>query len=248
MKSHEYLRNFEIENRNWWFVGVRKMVHRLIKRSGIGTIYRCLDIGCGTGALLKELTPLTEELWGLDLAPPALSYCVERGFPEDHLILGTADNTPFNDNYFDVITAIGIIEHLDDDDKFLKEVYRILRPGGVLILLTSSFAYLWSEHDEANQHKRRYFLKNLEGRLRANHFETITFSHFNFFLFPVIAPILLLNRLFRKKDREARRIMPRPPWPINQALIQLLSLESFLMSLVRFPWGISMIGSFRKKL
>lgn len=118
MKIYDYERNYNLEKVYWWFVGVRKMVHKLLsltkKKNSLGKV---LDIGCGTGALLDKLAPKCEELWGLDISPEAIEFCKKRG--HKNLILGSAGKIPFADNYFDVVTAIGVIEHIPDEKGFL---------------------------------------------------------------------------------------------------------------------------------
>jgi len=247
MKLHEYKRNYELEENYWWFVGVRAMVKELlsvsIRNADLGTV---LDVGCGTGALLDQLEPYSKEQWGLDISPEALKYCKSRG--HKNLVLSDAVNTPFPSGYFHLITAIGLIEHLEDDCSFLIEMERLLKPKGVLILLTSSFPYLWSMHDTANEHKRRYCLRPLRLKINQAGFETVRFTHLNFFLFPIIACMLLLHRqIYGVKFNHPERILPNPPRIINLILTQLLILESKLIRWIPLPWGISMIGAFKKQ-
>jgi ubiquinone/menaquinone biosynthesis C-methylase UbiE len=246
MKLYEYRRNYELEQNYWWFVGVHTMVKSLlalsIRHKSLGKV---LDVGCGTGVLLDHLQAYSEELWGVDISQEALKYCLLR----DHknLILSDAINTAFPEEYFDVITAIGIIEHLEDDHAFLLEMKRLLKSNGIMILLTSSFPYLWSMHDTANEHKRRYYLRPLNRKINEIGFETIRFSHLNFFLFPIIAFMLLSHRLiYGIESDHPQRILPNTLPIINFMLTRLLILESKLMRWIRLPWGISMIGAFRK--
>src|ERR1044071_9600093 len=139
MKFHEYKRNYELEQTYWWFVGVRAMDNTLLSLSaGKESLGRVLDVGCGTGALMDQLQACSSELWGVDVSPEALKYCALRG--HRRLVMADATNTPFRSEYFDVITAIGLIEHLERDVDFLMELKRLLKPDGVLILLTSTSA------------------------------------------------------------------------------------------------------------
>jgi ubiquinone/menaquinone biosynthesis C-methylase UbiE len=247
MKLHEYKRNYDLEQTYWWFVGVRAMVKTLLSLSvGNGSVGKVLDIGCGTGALLDQLQTCSTEVWGVDVSPEALKYCSLRGHAK--LVLADATNIPFRSEYFDVVTAIGLIEHLEQDVEFLVETKRLLKPNGVLILLTSSFRSLWSMHDTANEHKRRYRLRSLNQRISEVGFEKVRFSHLNFFLFPIIAPMLLLHRqIYGIKSDHAERIMPIPPRAINTILTWLLLLEAKLIRWIPFPWGISMIGAFKSR-
>jgi SAM-dependent methyltransferase len=246
VKLYEYERNYSLEQRYWWFVGVRAMVRSLLSLSaGNRNLGKVLDLGCGTGALLDQLRGCSAELWGLDVSQEGLKFCAIRGHKK--LVLADATRIPFRQNYFDVITAIGLIEHLDDDQLFLSEVKRLLKPNGTLILLTSSFPYLWSMHDTANEHKRRYYLRELNRQINDVGFQTIRFSHLNFFLFPIIAPLLILHRkIYGIESAHPERIMPPTPTVINLMLTWLLLCEARLMRWVTLPWGISMIGVFKK--
>jgi ubiquinone/menaquinone biosynthesis C-methylase UbiE len=248
VEVEEYQRNYQLEQTYWWFVGVRAMVERLLSLSGKGgSLGRVLDIGCGTGALLEQLNGRSREIWGLDNSQEALQFCRKRGLT--NLVLADATRLPFDSDYFDLVSAIGIIEHVQDDDALLAEIWRVLKPRGVLILLTSSFPYLWSMHDTANNHQRRYYLRPLRNRIEQVGFETLRFSHLNFFLFPLLAPALIGHRLlFGTRSAHPRRIMPTPPRWVNRWLTSVLRLEARWIGHLTFPWGVSMIGAFRKTL
>jgi SAM-dependent methyltransferase len=248
VEVEEYQRNYQLEQTYWWFVGVRAMVERLLPPGGKdGSLGKVLDIGCGTGALLEQLKGRSREIWGLDNSQEALQFCQKRGLT--NLVLGDATKLPFDSDYFDLVSAIGIIEHVQDDQALLAEIWRVLKPRGAAILLTSSFPYLWSMHDIANNHQRRYYLRPLRNRIERVGFETLRFSHLNFFLFPLLAPALIGHRLlFGTRSAHPRRIMPSPPRLMNAWLTSILRLEASLIRHLTFPWGVSMIGAFRKTL
>jgi ubiquinone/menaquinone biosynthesis C-methylase UbiE len=246
VEVEEYQRNYQLEQTYWWFVGVRAMVERLLSLSGqVTALGRVLDIGCGTGALLELLNGRSREAWGIDNSRQALHFCRKRGLT--NLVLADATQLPFGSDYFDLVTAIGIIEHVQDDQALLDQIWRVLKPRGAVVLLTSSFPYLWSMHDTANNHRRRYYLRALRRRIEQIGFETLSFSHLNFFLFPLLAPALIGHRLlFGTRSPHPHRIMPTPPRPVNAWLTSVLRLEARLMGHLTFPWGVSMIGAFRK--
>ena len=248
MYLSEYKRNFELEKTYWWFIGVRLMVTNLIAMCNPGRRpLKILDIGCGTGVLVDELTTQGHEVWGLDISEEALKFCRMRGHNK-RLYRGDATNLPFADWRFDLVTAIGVIEHLDNDEIFLSEVWRVLKPQSCFVMLTSSFPWLWSMHDVANEHRRRYYLSEIEKKVSASHFQTVRLSHLNFFAFPFLAATLVLHRLmYGLRPERSHRILPVPPKPVNFILTQVLALEASLMKWVRLPWGVSMIGAFRKE-
>src|SRR5260370_7790443 len=161
------------------------------------------------------------------------------------LYLADADKLPFADYCFALVTAIGVIEHLDNDEIFLNEVARVLRPEAYVVMLTSSFPWLWSMHDVANEHRRRYYLSEIERLFAASHFQIVRLSHMNFFAFPFLAVTLMLHRLiYGLSPEHSQRILPVPPKPVNFILTEALALEASLMKWVRLPWGVSIILSF----
>ena len=247
MEKAEYQRNYELEQSYWWFAGVRAMVRCLLAASGAsGRLGRVLDVGCGTGALIDELKGRSDSIRGVDFSPEALRFCARRGLK--CVVLADAREVPFSDASFDIVTAIGLIEHLEDDDGFLAEMHRLVRPGGLLVLLTSSFPWLWSMHDVANQHHRRYYLRPLRARVETAGFKTVRFSHMNFLLFPLLAPALVAHRwIVGLQSDHPERILPQPPRFVNAMLTGILRIEAVLMRRLTLPWGVSMIGSFRRR-
>jgi SAM-dependent methyltransferase len=246
MKAPEYQRHYDLEKDYWWFVGLRKMVTNLlekeIKNNKIG---KMLDVGCGTGALMDDMKDSAQELWGVDISEQAISFCKQRG--HTNLIQVDATEIPFSDNEFDTISAIGIIEHIDDDKGFVKELARVTKVNGTLIIVSSSFQFLWSMHDIANEHIRRYYLRDLDRIMKDQGFKKIRSSHFNFFLFPIIAPTLIMHKIiFGLKSEKAQRILPIPAKPVNFILKMTLILEAQILKYVSFPFGISTIGKYKK--
>jgi ubiquinone/menaquinone biosynthesis C-methylase UbiE len=247
MKQYEYRRNYELEQNYWWFVGLRKIIKVLLDLSGgISRDTRVLDVGCGTGALLNELREKTDYVVGLDNSSEALDFCRLRG--HENLVLADGSFLPFKDEEFDIVTAIGVIEHITDDKRFLSELQRVLKKNGRLILMTSAFPSLWTQADVANDHKRRYNLRALEREIHKHGFSTLRFSHFNFILFPALAGMLIGHRLIKGLNSPTpERILPMPPALVNWLLTVILALEAKLIKRLRLPWGISMIGAFRKE-
>jgi ubiquinone/menaquinone biosynthesis C-methylase UbiE len=247
MKQYEYRRNYELEQEYWWFVGLRKIIETLLDVSGgVSRGMRVLDVGCGTGALLNKLREKADYVVGVDNSAEALDFCRLRG--HENLVKADGACLPFRDAEFDIVTAIGVIEHISDDKRFLAELQRVLKKNGRLVLMTSSFPFLWTQADVANDHKRRYYLRVLEKEIHQHGFSTLRLSHFNFILFPALAAILLGHRFIKGlSSPKPERILPMPPAAINRLLTLVLILEANLIKWFRLPWGVSMIGVFQKK-
>src|SRR5207245_10995967 len=106
-----------------------------------------------TGGTLAVMPPGWKR-FGIDLAPEAVTFARRRG--ERDLAQASAEKLPFPDAAFDSVFALDVIEHTDDDHATAAALARILRPGGTPVLTVPAFMFLWSEHDEAVLHRRRY--------------------------------------------------------------------------------------------
>src|SRR2546430_2157093 len=135
MQQHTYSIMYQVEGSHWWFVGRRRIIE-----SFLGPICRklnteqprILDIGCGTGANLEMLSQFgTAE--GVDVSVEALAFCRERGLAK--VRQGEAEHVPYEDCLFDLVTGLGVVDHLDDGVAGLKEVWRVLSPRGYALLV-----------------------------------------------------------------------------------------------------------------
>jgi ubiquinone/menaquinone biosynthesis C-methylase UbiE len=192
VKAGEYDKMCRAETRFWWFVGKGRLVAAWAAtwraRGG-----KHLDAGCGTGANLERVRELGE--WtGVDSSPEAIRFCAERGLRR--LVIGEAERLAFAADSFDGAMALDLLEHLPDDEACLRELYRVLKPGGRLILTVPAHPRLWSAHDRAMGHRRRYTKKLLEERLAAAGFVRRRLSHFLGLLFPAMAAGKLWQRQF----------------------------------------------------
>lgn len=240
MNPGEYDKMFALEGRYWWFVGRRRLALSLLyKHASPASRDRLnmLDLGCGTGALLAETAP-TIDGFGVDRSELALKRCRERGLTE--LALADGERLPLQDGAFDGVIALDIFEHIAADRQALCEAFRVLRPGGVLVLSVPAFSWLWGPHDVALHHHRRYRLPEVRERLCAAGFEMRQTSYAVFLLFPLV----VLRRAFEKLRRgEARASLPRVPGWLNRILIWILQLEArWIVGGARLPWGSSVVA------
>src|SRR5688500_20005542 len=145
MQSHHYPILYQVEESHWWYVGRRRIIQSLVERicRTLNTANpRILDVGCGTGANLKMLAAYgrTE---GVDISEQAVDFCRERGL--DSVKLGAIEELPYESGSFDLVTALDVVEHLDDDVAGLREVRRVLRPDGRVLLFVPAFMFLWGD-------------------------------------------------------------------------------------------------------
>ncbi len=145
----------QLQSRNFWFVGRNRLLAQQLGKLQLRP-ERLLEIGCGTGfvlGMLAQVYPKTE-LWGSDIYTEGLNFAA-RAVPQAHLLQLDATHLPFRDE-FDLIGALDVIEHLDDDRRALAQMAAALRPGGHLLLTVPQHPALWSRMDEYAHHKRRY--------------------------------------------------------------------------------------------
>lgn len=176
MEREEYARLHALERDYWWFRGKRAAVGALLSRAGLGPPAPgdvVLDVGCGTGLSLATLAAPGRAV-GLDDHAEALAFAREAG--ARRLVRGSATALPFLDGAVDRALLLDVVEHVPDDAAVLAEVRRVLAPGGVAVIHVPAHPRLWSPHDEAMHHARRYTRAGLAGRLRAAGLEPLVLS------------------------------------------------------------------------
>ena len=134
MERGEYELMFRVEDTHWWYVGRRRIIQTLVEKifaSLTNPKPRILDVGCGTGANLKVLAAYGQAE-GVDISPQAVDFCRERRL--ESVKLGAAEDLPYENDSFELVTALDVIEHLDDDVAGLREMRRVLRRDGRLLL------------------------------------------------------------------------------------------------------------------
>jgi SAM-dependent methyltransferase len=236
MKEHTYPIMFRVEQAHWWYTGRRKILADFVEqicRQVTDRRPRILDVGCGTGANLLMLSEYGEAE-GVDVAEDALAFCRERGL--DKVRLGAGEELPYEDGTFDLVTAFDVVEHMDDDLAGLREMRRVLRPGGRVLLFVPTFMFLWGLQDEVSNHRRRYRLPELRRVLEQAGFEIerTTYANITFFL-----PILVMRQLMRmtgiKTDSENNINVTA----LNGVLGRVLGAESWLLRFMNLPFGVS---------
>jgi SAM-dependent methyltransferase len=245
MRPENYGIIFDVEDDHWWFVGRRAVVFAQIEdalgaQASPPAGFQSLDIGCGTGATMDHLRKYGE-VQGIDLAMIPLGFSRRRG--HQRTMCASATELPFADNSFDLVTALDVIEHLDDDVKGLGEIRRVLKPGAPAVIYVPAFQALWGPNDDQSGHKRRYRLPQLQAAAeRAGlKVERISYSNFAMFL-PIWLGRKLLNLLGRTEASENRINHPL----INKLLAWLFSSEANWLRKHRLPFGVSVVCVVRK--
>jgi SAM-dependent methyltransferase len=233
----------EIEDRHWWSRGRRAIFLAILDRDlppplG-GSPRSILDIGCGTGAMLLELERYGRAQ-GLESEPEAVRLCRDRGVLD--VRLATPPPLPYDSASFDLVTALDVLEHIEDDDGMVSEVCRVLRPGGCFLLSVPAYRFLWGLQDEVSHHRRRYLGGEVRGLLGRSGLEVRRLTYFNSLLFPIIAAVRLTRRLRRKRPSVESDFELTRPGRLNDVLSRVLASERRLVDRISLPFGVSILA------
>lgn len=237
---------YEIETSYWWFLGKRYLIDFLLKTylSHDGR-NRLLDVGCGTGLVL-ELMKSHGPAFGIELSGDAISFLRRRNL---NLVVQSdaSQALPFKNDVFSIITCLDVLEHLRNDIFLVEEMFRICKPGGFIIITAPAMNCLWSEHDEALHHKRRYTKKELLNRLVAVNCHVKKATYFNTSLFMPIFAIRKIKAIFKQKSvAQSDFFIPLPGW-VNACLYFFYSKELTLLKSLTFPFGVSLLAILQKQ-
>lgn len=244
MEIAEYQKMDAIEATHWWFVAKRRFVDAVLQRY-VGSLVgkRVLDVGCGTGAVMMWLRDHGADVSGVDMSTTALAYCRQKGLTKVHE--GELTALPVADASCDMVTALDVLEHVEDDTQGLAGIARVLKSGGLLIATVPAHPSLWSYHDEALHHHRRYRRDELVERVQKQ-FDIVLCSWIHMMILPLVA----LVRFFRgqghggEKNSDVAATSPL----VSAGMGALYALELGLFRFLgRLPWGTSLLIVAKKK-
>lgn len=235
MNNEEYERMYRLEDSYWWFVGRHNLIEMFLEKEypGVNDL-TILDIGCGTGAMSQKLKSKGMVV-SADFSPLALTFSKQRGL--HRLCNADAMNLPFKTESFDAIVSLDILEHLSNDCAALREYERVLKPGGKLFATVPAYASLWSGHDVALMHHRRYRPGELQRKVSDAGMTLNKVSYAMTILCPAVWAYRKLSRFFGNKP--AASLVPVPS-TINRSLIALLNMENAWIMRKSFPFGVTM--------
>ncbi len=246
MEQHTYAIMNRVEDSHWWYVGRRAILESFLRkivesRESRVENPKILDVGCGTGANLEMLANFgTAE--GVDVSDDALEFCKQKGLKAHK---GLAEKLPFEDESFDVVTALDVVEHLDDDIAGLKEMYRVLKRDGKTLVFVPAFMWLWGVQDDVSNHRIRYTKKQIVERLRRAGFEIerATYANWTFFA-PILAGRTLMKITGIKPESENNVNVSA----LNGIFGKIFSSERLWLKNFDFPFGVSIVIVAKKKL
>jgi SAM-dependent methyltransferase len=242
MELEYELQTHQVEGRHWWYQGRRRVLERVIERLGLPAGARILDAGCGSGRNMVDLAR-HGTVTGIELSPTSVALARERDRGE--VIEGSVLDMPFDEGAFDLSVSLDVIEHLQDDVGALRELRRVTKPGGALLVTVPAYQWLWSGHDEINHHHRRYNRRTLLAAAQSAGWHEQRSAHFNSLLLPIAIALRALER-FTPATTKSSLDLWVPPAPINWALRQPLNLEAAVIGRGgSIPAGLSLLAVYR---
>ncbi len=246
MEKSEYEIMYFLESSYWWFIGKQFLIQRELESlsRSMGGGGRILDIGSGTGLNLRILEKYGK-VFGIERSTEAIGFLKKRGL-DDIACADAREPLPFRNDTFSAVTCLDVLEHLDDDEFLLSEMYRVCKPGGNLVITVPAFQLFWSPHDVALHHRRRYTKRQLLGRTRNIRCKIVKASYYNTVLaLPIMAFRKLKSFLPVRTHSRSDFFLPLPEF-LNKTLATLFKLEISFLRYLDYPFGVSLLVILRK--
>jgi SAM-dependent methyltransferase len=257
MRDAEFEAMLALDDHHWWYRGRRRAVRAVIAGVRRPADARLLDAGAGSGRTLDELVRYGR-VAGVELNPIGVEAARRRGHVD--VAQAPVEAIPHPDASFDLVTCLDVIEHTDDDVRSLRELQRVTRPGGALIVSVPAYPRLWSRHDEVNQHRRRYTRRTLREAAAAAGWRVERLTGFNatYLLPAVLVRLARRDRAERpgvpaiagsagRSPRAGRSELALTPPALNPLLELPLRAEAALIARgADLPAGLSLLAVLRK--
>jgi SAM-dependent methyltransferase len=246
MDTAEFDQMFEVEETNWWYRSRRLLVRRQVEAEArrLKRRLRILDVACATGMSFRFLSDLGD-IRGIDISQETIQLCARRGIHD--IVQCDAMDLPFKESSFDLVLALDACEHFEDDRKAIREMERVLVPGGTAIITVPAFMFLWSPHDDSFHHIRRYTRPELEGKIEEAGFAPLRVSYYSFFLMPPVWLFRKIRSTFGDQKTKKSDFFVPIPAPAEFLLRCIMGVERFLMRYANLPFGVSLFSVNRKK-
>jgi SAM-dependent methyltransferase len=237
---------------HWWFASRTRALMGMMERVLDGRALRLLDVGCGAGNMIHHLSRFGP-VKGLEIDPRPVAVAQQRGYDVEQF--DVTQGIPAEDASFDVVTALDVIEHNQDDLAMLRHSFRVLKPGGYLVVTVPALMWLWSHNDAINAHVRRYGAGELRQRLTEAGFQVRRLTFNNFFVFPLAAALILLRRGADQEpelashhlSQDEYQVEMEPASPAVNAILTVIGqIEAALLRWLDLPIGTSLIAIARK--
>jgi len=237
MERVVYQQMAELDDRHWWYRARRKILADLIRRDAqLPPDARILEIGCGTGHNLAMLAGFGH-VDGLELDDEARELS-EKRLGRKIMRSPLPELSEVADKSYDLIGAFGVIEHIDDDQAALAAIATKLKPGAKFVMTVPAHPWMWTAHDVANHHKRRYSKRALRALIDGSPMRLDRIGYFNSLLFPIAVVERTISKLRGKDDGN----VSLPPAPLNATLEAVFAAERYLVGRLPLPPGLSLFA------
>ncbi len=237
MERIVYERMAEVDEIHWWYVARRKVLQTLIDRSIVlPDDARILEVGCGTGHNLKMLERFGAAD-GIEIDAQARAIAEKRLGRK----IGSAplpELTGVDRGAYDLVAALDVIEHVDDDAAAIAAMGSCLKPGGSVLIAVPAHQWMWSAHDELNHHKRRYSKRSLTQLIDNSPLRLQSIGYFNSMLFPLAVGARLAAKLTGGGGGDDAV----PARPLNYVFERCFAAERRLIGRVPLPPGLSLFA------
>jgi SAM-dependent methyltransferase len=237
----EYELMFQVERKHWWYLGMQSITEALLNQYyGTTRKLSILDAGCGTGAAMTACLNKYGGVTGIDLSSIALKFSRDRN--AERLAHASVTQLPFATGRFDLITSFDVLYErgVPSDLKAIREFFRVLVPGGRVLLRLPAYDWLRGRHDHVIHTARRYTTVRLRSLLEMAGFQVERLTYANTILFP----LALAKRLFDNLSTKAVPVsdLSLPTGPLNHILQRILAFESGVITRFNLPYGLSVIA------
>lgn len=237
MERSVYREMAELDQRHWWYRARREVLAGLIRREAMPPPKaRILEIGCGTGHNLEMLGQFGR-LDALELDDEARAIA-ERRLGRKAMSASLPELAGVRNRHYDLIAALDVIEHIDDDGAALAAIAAKLKSGGRFVMTVPAHQWMWSAHDVVNHHKRRYSKRSLRQLIDESPLRLDRIGYFNSLLFPLAVAERLASRMRGKDEADVKL----PSAPLNAALERVFATERHLVGRLPLPPGLSLFA------
>ena len=249
MEAKFYKEYYNLEREHWYFLARNRLImHHIRDILSTKNKVKILNVGAGTGytsELLKEFGKVES----LEYDKDCCQFVSKNLYIE--IVNGSILDLPYRENEFDLVCAFDVIEHIEDDLLGVSELKRVCKKGGFVVITVPAYMFLWSKHDEVNQHFRRYRKSEILNLFKEKG-KFLYHSYYNFWLFFPVALFRILNNLFgftktTEENTGSDFSLHKKGSLISSFLFKVFYSESFFIKKqIPLPFGVSIISSWRK--
>ncbi len=239
--------NLNRQDGHFWFKARKIFIFKLLGcyLNPIIKERKILEIGCGTGYNFDILSNFGE-VEGVDINKKAIAKAQRRNKKVKYLDVEKKD---LNKKFYDVICCFDVLEHLNNDVCVLENIYKALKPGGFFFFTVPAFSFIFSPHDLALDHKRRYNKRQIKIELEKQGLQIQLLNYWNVFLFPFVFVLRKIKQfLFIKifKNKPPKSETRKNNKLLSFVLFQVLNMENKVPLKIKRPFGLTIYGVTKK--